>query len=209
MIYKKKRLNGDIFAKLPTPSRGGPKPYTSSPPPPAPVQDCALVMPFRPCPSRGLCMPLLSNILSSYKKTVKSKLIYPFVENKPYLAFYFVLPKLIYNIVLILLQVNNNGYLTFDEPLSQPTSSYLQSKLNRDFIAPLWTDMDSTVSGTISYCQVASGRLLLAASNNINQYFPNLNFNASWLFIATWDKVPYYNNSQSVRYLFSVITHIW
>ncbi len=84
---QKKRLNGDIFAKLPTPSRGGPKPYTSSPPP-APVQDCALVMPFRPCPSRGLCMPLLSNILSSYKKTVKSKLIYPFVENKPNLAFY-------------------------------------------------------------------------------------------------------------------------
>ncbi len=125
------------------------------------------------------------------------------------MAFHFVLPKLIYNIVLFLFQVNNNGYLTFDEPLSQLTSSYLQSKLNRDFIAPLWTDMDSTVSGTISYRQVASGRLLLAASNNINQYFPNLNFTASWLFIATWDKVPYYNNSQSVRYLFSVIIHIW
>ncbi|XP_042624193.1 uncharacterized protein LOC109065522 [Cyprinus carpio] len=93
--------------------------------------------------------------------------------------------------------VNNNGDLTFDGPLSQPKPSNLQSQLNRDIIAPLWTDMDNTVSGTISYRQVTSGRLLLAATNNINQYFPYLNFTASWLFIATWDKVPYYNNLQS------------
>ncbi|XP_043118558.1 uncharacterized protein LOC122361707 isoform X2 [Puntigrus tetrazona] len=93
--------------------------------------------------------------------------------------------------------VNNNGHLTFDGPLSQPKPSNLQSQLNRDIIAPLWTDMDNTVSGTISYRQVTSGGLLLAASNSINQYFPNLNFTASWLFIATWDKVPYYNNLQS------------
>ncbi|KAK2876893.1 hypothetical protein Q8A67_020989 [Cirrhinus molitorella] len=93
--------------------------------------------------------------------------------------------------------VNNNGYLTFDGPLSQPTPSYLQSQLNRHIIAPLWTNMDNTVSGMISYRQVTRGGLLLAASNNINQYFPNLSFTASQLFIATWDKVPYYNNSQS------------
>ncbi|XP_052468083.1 sushi, nidogen and EGF-like domain-containing protein 1 [Carassius gibelio] len=93
--------------------------------------------------------------------------------------------------------VNNNGDLTFDGPLSQPKPSNLQRQLDREIIAPLWTDMDNTVSGTISYRQVTSGRFLLAASNNINQYFPNLNFTASWLFIATWDKVPYYNNLQS------------
>ncbi|XP_043109203.1 sushi, nidogen and EGF-like domain-containing protein 1 [Puntigrus tetrazona] len=93
--------------------------------------------------------------------------------------------------------VNNNGHLTFDGPFSQPMPYYLQSQFNRDIIAPLWTDMDNTVNGTISYRQVTSGGLLLAASNNINQYFPNLNFTASWLFIATWDKVPYYNNLQS------------
>ncbi|XP_077062346.1 uncharacterized protein LOC143714793 [Siphateles boraxobius] len=89
--------------------------------------------------------------------------------------------------------VNNNGHLTFDGPLSD----YLLSQVNRDIIAPLWTDIYHTVTGTISYRQVTRGGLLLAASNNINQYFPNLIFTASWLFIATWDKVPYYNNSQS------------
>ncbi|KAK9965090.1 hypothetical protein ABG768_004199 [Culter alburnus] len=93
--------------------------------------------------------------------------------------------------------VNNNGHLTFDGPLSEPVPSYLLSQVNRDIIAPLWTDMDNTVNGTISYRQVTRGGLLLAASNHINQYFPNLNFTASWLFIATWDKVPYFNNSQS------------
>ncbi|XP_048027529.1 uncharacterized protein LOC125255961 [Megalobrama amblycephala] len=93
--------------------------------------------------------------------------------------------------------VNNNGHLTFDGPLSEPVPNYLLSQVNRDIIAPLWTHMDNTVNGTISYHQVTRGGLLLAASNHINQYFPNLNFTASWLFIATWDKVPYFNNSQS------------
>ncbi|XP_050979918.1 sushi, nidogen and EGF-like domain-containing protein 1 [Labeo rohita] len=92
--------------------------------------------------------------------------------------------------------VNNNGHLTFDGPLSQAKPINFQSYL-RDIIAPLWIDMDNTVSGTISYRQVTSGKLLLAATDNINQYFPNLKFSASWLFIATWDKVPYYNNLHS------------
>ncbi|XP_077080767.1 transmembrane protease serine 9-like [Siphateles boraxobius] len=93
--------------------------------------------------------------------------------------------------------VNNNGHLTFDGPFSEPVPNYLLSQVNRDIIAPLWTNMDNTVTGNISYRQVTRGGLLLAASNNINQYFPNLNFTASWLFIATWDTVPYFNNSRS------------
>ncbi|RXN12063.1 transmembrane protease serine 11B [Labeo rohita] len=93
--------------------------------------------------------------------------------------------------------VNNNGDLTFDGPFSQPKPSDLQSQVNKDIIAPLWTDMDNTVNGTISYRQVTRRGLLQAASNNINQYFPNLNFTASLLVIATWNKVPYYNNLQS------------
>ncbi|XP_067225175.1 uncharacterized protein [Chanodichthys erythropterus] len=83
---------------------------------------------------------------------------------------------------------------------TEPVPNYLLSQVNRDIIAPLWTDMDNTVNGTISYRQVTRGGLLLVASNHIKQYFPNLNFTASWLFIATWDKVPYFNNSQSAGY---------
>ncbi|XP_043110255.1 uncharacterized protein LOC122355756 [Puntigrus tetrazona] len=92
------------------------------------------------------------------------------------------------------------GFVTFTSDGEDKDSSFLCSHGRyRDIIAPLWTDMDNTVNGTISYRQVTSGGLLLAASNNINQYFPNLNFTASWLFIATWDKVPYYDDPQSVN----------
>ncbi|XP_056325914.1 uncharacterized protein si:dkey-32n7.7 [Danio aesculapii] len=93
--------------------------------------------------------------------------------------------------------VNNNGYLTFDGPLSEPIPNVILSELNRDIIAPFWTNMDNTVNGSVSYRQVTKGGLLLAASNDINQYFPHLNFTAYWLFMATWDKVPYFNDSQS------------
>ncbi|XP_021335883.2 uncharacterized protein si:dkey-32n7.7 isoform X2 [Danio rerio] len=93
--------------------------------------------------------------------------------------------------------VNNNGCLTFAGPFSEPIPNVILSKLNRDIIAPFWTNMDNTVNGSISYRQLTKGGLLVAASNDINQYFPHLNFTAYWIFIATWDKVPYFNDSQS------------
>ncbi|XP_051522636.1 uncharacterized protein LOC127422868 [Myxocyprinus asiaticus] len=93
--------------------------------------------------------------------------------------------------------VNNNGHLTFDGPLSQPIPNSSVSQLKIDIVAPLWTNMDNHVNGTISFHQVTRGGLLIGASSHINQYFPNLNFTASFLLIATWDKVPYFNNSWS------------
>ncbi|XP_051770088.1 uncharacterized protein LOC127523435 isoform X2 [Ctenopharyngodon idella] len=93
--------------------------------------------------------------------------------------------------------VNNNGDLTFDEPLSQGIPNYIPAYSTRDIIAPLWTDIDNSRKGTISYRQVSDGPLLNRASRDINKYFPNLNFSASWVFIATWDKVPYFGNSKS------------
>ncbi|XP_073689128.1 alpha-tectorin-like, partial [Garra rufa] len=156
--------------------------------------------------NRDIIAPLWTDMDNRVNGTISYHLFYPFgnvdIKNpreddgssqvilleKPFVYFGRVYRKA---------YVNNNGHLTFDGPLSQSKPSNLQSQLNRDIIAPLWTDMDNTVSGTISYRQVISGRLLLAASNSINQYFPNLNFSASWLFIATWDKVPYYIDLQS------------
>ncbi|XP_051530969.1 sushi, nidogen and EGF-like domain-containing protein 1 [Myxocyprinus asiaticus] len=88
--------------------------------------------------------------------------------------------------------VNNNGDLTFDEPLYQWYPYYYSTFSPRDIIAPLWTDIDIRWGGTISYREVTDTRLFERASRDINQCFPNLNFSASWVFIATWDKVPYY-----------------
>ncbi|XP_067285309.1 sushi, nidogen and EGF-like domain-containing protein 1 [Pseudorasbora parva] len=90
------------------------------------------------------------------------------------------------------LYVNNKGYLTFEGPFQQEYPDYFPAYSTRDIIAPLWTDIDITRKGTISYRQVTDGHLLNRASRDINQYYPDLNFSASWVFIATWDKVPYY-----------------
>ncbi|XP_026078957.1 uncharacterized protein LOC113056404 [Carassius auratus] len=90
--------------------------------------------------------------------------------------------------------VNNNGDLTFDEPFFWWRANYFPAYSSVDIIAPLWTDIDNSKKGTISYRQVTDAHLLNRASRDINKYFPNLKFSATWVFIATWDKVPYFGN---------------
>ncbi|XP_052468084.1 sushi, nidogen and EGF-like domain-containing protein 1 [Carassius gibelio] len=93
--------------------------------------------------------------------------------------------------------VNNNGDLTFDSPLYQWYPYYFPAYSSIDIIAPLWTDIYIYEKGTISYRKVTDARLLNRASRDINKYFPILNFSATWVFIATWDKVPYYGNREA------------
>ncbi|KAI4895043.1 hypothetical protein NFI96_016161 [Prochilodus magdalenae] len=98
------------------------------------------------------------------------------------------------------LYVNNNGYLTFD----QPSSSYIPSQFNAssggDIIAPFWTDIDNRGTGVISYNQYTTGSVLSRATQDVKQHYPGVNFTASWVFVATWDKVAYYSYSGTVRY---------
>ncbi|KAG5280234.1 hypothetical protein AALO_G00086600 [Alosa alosa] len=95
------------------------------------------------------------------------------------------------------LYVSNNGFLAFDygwyswSPHQFP--AYAQHYNN--IIAPFWTDIDNTRRGNISYQQYTNGSVLQQATTDINQYFPGLSFSASWVFVATWDKVEYYEKS--------------
>ncbi|XP_036429017.1 uncharacterized protein LOC118809643 isoform X2 [Colossoma macropomum] len=91
--------------------------------------------------------------------------------------------------------VNNNGHLTFDQAMSSWVPERFVVNSGRDLIAPLWTDMDNRGNGNISYNQYTSGSVLLQATRDINQYFPGVNFTASWVFVATWDKVAYFSYS--------------
>ncbi|KAG7476917.1 hypothetical protein MATL_G00087920 [Megalops atlanticus] len=88
--------------------------------------------------------------------------------------------------------VNNNGFLTFSRPLNGSVPLPFPSYSGDDIIAALWTDLDNSKNGTISYREVTSGYLLQQATHSINRYFPHFNFKASWLFIVTWDRVPYH-----------------
>ncbi|MFT7814773.1 alpha-tectorin-like, partial [Arapaima gigas] len=90
------------------------------------------------------------------------------------------------------LYVNDNGDLTFAQALQAYIPYQFPAYGERDIIAPFWTDLDTRGHGTISYRQVTSGSILQQATNDINRYFPRLSFTATWVFIATWDRVAYY-----------------
>ncbi|KAK3508570.1 hypothetical protein QTP70_032905 [Hemibagrus guttatus] len=88
--------------------------------------------------------------------------------------------------------VNTNGHLTFDNGWYSYTPYQFPVTGGRDLIAPFWTDLDNRGNGVVSYNQFTSGSVLTQATQNINQYFPQLTFSATWVFVATWDRVAYY-----------------
>ncbi|XP_012691291.1 sushi, nidogen and EGF-like domain-containing protein 1 [Clupea harengus] len=90
--------------------------------------------------------------------------------------------------------VNSNGFLTFDSGSSR-YSPYRFPGGTRNIVSPFWTDLENRYSGTISYREYNSGSVLQQASTDINLYFPGISFSASWVFVATWDKVEYYWSS--------------
>ncbi|XP_043083815.1 uncharacterized protein LOC122330659 [Puntigrus tetrazona] len=89
--------------------------------------------------------------------------------------------------------VNNNGHLTFDQPSSAYAPYSFPTNGSQDIIAGLWTDLDNRAKGVVSYHQYTSGNVLTNATRDINTYFPNQKFNASWVFVATWNKVAYFS----------------
>ncbi|XP_073670286.1 sushi, nidogen and EGF-like domain-containing protein 1 [Paramisgurnus dabryanus] len=91
--------------------------------------------------------------------------------------------------------VNNNGHLTFDGPWDSYSPYSFPGHGGKDIIAPFWTDLNNCENGVISYQQYTSGDVLTQATQDINQYFPDLSFSASWVFVATWDRVAYYSYS--------------
>ncbi|KAL6460893.1 hypothetical protein MHYP_G00308590 [Metynnis hypsauchen] len=88
--------------------------------------------------------------------------------------------------------VNTNGHLTFDQPWYSYTPYQFPAHGGRGLIAPFWTDLDNRNNGVISYKQYSSGSVLTQATQNINQYFPQLQFTATSVLVATWDRVAYY-----------------
>ncbi|TRY91042.1 hypothetical protein DNTS_013841, partial [Danionella cerebrum] len=84
--------------------------------------------------------------------------------------------------------VSNNGLLTFTGPTSD-CNPILHS--GKDLIAPLWTHLDNTKGGTISYREETNITVLAQITATVKA---NLTSSAaSSAFIVTWDSVPYYS----------------
>uniref|UniRef100_A0A8C1WZ84 Si:ch73-181m17.1 n=1 Tax=Cyprinus carpio TaxID=7962 RepID=A0A8C1WZ84_CYPCA len=105
---------------------------------------------------------------------------------------YLLQPFIFFGQIYNQLHINNNGYLTFDWSWYSYTPYQFPGYGGVDIIAPFWTDIDNRRTGVISYRQYTSGSVLTDATQDINQYFPDLSFSASWVFVATWDRVAYY-----------------
>ncbi|XP_049329888.1 alpha-tectorin-like isoform X9 [Astyanax mexicanus] len=103
------------------------------------------------------------------------------------------------------LYVNNNGHLTFDQSWYSYVPYQFPANAGRDIIAPYWTDIDNYYNGIISYQQYTSGSVLTQATQDINQYFPQLHFNATWVFVATWNRVGYCCSNSGEETSFQVV----
>ncbi|XP_068080923.2 uncharacterized protein si:ch73-181m17.1 isoform X2 [Danio rerio] len=93
--------------------------------------------------------------------------------------------------------ISNNGFLTFDWPWYSYYPYQFPGYGGQDIIAPLWADIDNRFTGVISYQQYTYGSVISNATQDINLYFPDLRFSATWVFVVTWDRVPYYPISRT------------
>lgn len=88
--------------------------------------------------------------------------------------------------------------MTFKAPWFSSIPQQFPINGTRDIIAPFWTSLNNVVNGDIYYGQYTSGHLLYQVTHNINEYFPQLQFDAKWIFIATWDEIGYLSNPGTV-----------
>ncbi|XP_066494914.1 alpha-tectorin-like, partial [Tiliqua scincoides] len=95
------------------------------------------------------------------------------------------------------LYVNNNGVVSFGQPVSQFTPDPFPLTDGRAFVAPFWADVDNRITGEVYYRQTQERQLLQRATADINAYFLDERFTATWVFVATWDQVAFYGSLSS------------
>ncbi|TRY83024.1 hypothetical protein DNTS_007642 [Danionella cerebrum] len=144
------------------------------------------------------------NIIIDRASNISSGPFYPFGSNDTVTdrsddgispVIYFQQPFVYFGNTYNQIYISNNGFLTFDWPWYSYYPFQFPGYGGQDLIAPFWTDLDNRNYGVVSYHQYTSGSVLTQATQDINQYFSDLSFSATWVFVATWDRVPYYSNS--------------
>uniref|UniRef100_A0A674JID2 NIDO domain-containing protein n=1 Tax=Terrapene triunguis TaxID=2587831 RepID=A0A674JID2_9SAUR len=105
-------------------------------------------------------------------------------------------------------QVNNNGVVSFGVSVSQYTPDPFPLADGRPFVAPYWGDVNNNLGGDVYYRETQNPELLRRLTRDINQYFPEIPFTATWAFVATWDRVAYYGStSQKVNTFQAVLAN--
>lgn len=107
------------------------------------------------------------------------------------------------------MQVNNNGMLSFGTAISQYSPKAFPLGDGQRFIAPYWADVDTRLpfinpiiipngrspneTGRVWYREVQSELFERVAQEVRRAFVDQTNFYPSWLFIATWEAVGYYD----------------
>ena len=91
--------------------------------------------------------------------------------------------------------MNNNGDISFTVAVSSFTPDPFPLSGDLELIAPYWADVDTTGTGVVWYRQTGDSALLNRARDDIRAAFTALDFfTPSYLFIATWDHVGYFDS---------------
>ncbi|XP_048752954.2 protein mesh-like isoform X2 [Ostrea edulis] len=92
--------------------------------------------------------------------------------------------------------VNTNGVISFLKTVSTFTPNPFPLDDDRRLIAIFWADVDTRNGGTVWYRESTNQTILNRATEEVRTYFPQFfRFQATWVFIATWDNVAFYGCS--------------
>ena len=100
----------------------------------------------------------------------------------------------------IFLKVNTNGVISFKDSVEAFIPVTFPTENNQPMIAPYWADVDTRNGGEVFYRQSASVELFQRATNDVKKYFATQfpSFQASWVFIATWQNVSRFRRARSL-----------
>nr|XP_060640334.1 alpha-tectorin-like [Anolis sagrei ordinatus] len=101
--------------------------------------------------------------------------------------------------------VNNNGVVSFDEPVPEYTPKGIPLTDGKAFVAPYWGDVNNELGGYIWHRETKDPAILNRMTNDINEYFPDSHFKADWALISTWDHVAYFGSRSSKTNTFQCI----
>jgi len=100
------------------------------------------------------------------------------------------------------LYVNTNGVVSFLVQVSQYTPNPFPLGDGRRLIAPFWADVDTTNGGNVSYRESTDIVLLQRATGDVRRAFiAQHKFTATWIFIATWERVAFFGARNSTQQL--------
>ncbi|XP_074609533.1 protein mesh-like isoform X5 [Acropora palmata] len=96
------------------------------------------------------------------------------------------------------LYVNTNGVVSFLVAVRQFTPHPFPLGDGRRLISPFWGDVDTTNGGSVSYRESTDTLLLQKATADVQRAFIDQHkFTATWIFIATWERVAFYGATRS------------